>query len=309
VQISKILGRKLFTLLIVGFVFTSLQARAKGAAPKAEKASSVGEDFAATDSDIASRLKETQESSDTSLDAKLVADPGAGQAAPAAAANVKVAEIPLASGITGGAAGEKTIGISGATTSPANTAAMAGGDTKAADAKAEASKLPEDQIPVLSSGTATKKAGNDNLNRIMLTLGVFAMALLAATFGLKRWAKKKGIAGSNTKIKVLTQHALGPKKSLCIVQVAGESILIGVTDHNISMLKTLSLIDDEVPADVPNRFDSTLSDYEDHEMASQSRVLRKTKDAEKSEGEDFTMRGLNEIRDTVSTRLRNMKNL
>jgi flagellar protein FliO/FliZ len=39
-----------------------------------------------------------------------------------------------------------------------------------------------------------------------------------------------------------------------VVQVAGESVLIGITEHNISMLKTLSLLDDEIPDSSPAKF-------------------------------------------------------
>ena len=60
-------------------------------------------------------------------------------------------------------------------------------------------------------------------------------------------------------IKVLSQHYLGPKKSLVIVRVAGESILVGVTDSNISMIKSLALIDDEVPVETPKNFADALN--------------------------------------------------
>ena len=43
----------------------------------------------------------------------------------------------------------------------------------------------------------------------------------------------------------MTQHFLGPRKSLAIIRVAGETMLIGVTDHNISMIKSLSLLDED----------------------------------------------------------------
>ena len=39
----------------------------------------------------------------------------------------------------------------------------------------------------------------------------------------------------------------------------GESILLGVTDHNINMIKTLSFIDDEVLDEVPKNFESTIN--------------------------------------------------
>lgn len=84
-------------------------------------------------------------------------------------------------------------------------------------------------------------------------LGVFA----ALSFiGLRRWSNRKQSQNKATQIKVLTQFSLGPKKSLAIIQVAGESILVGITDANINHIKTLSLLDEELPEDLPKSFDS-----------------------------------------------------
>lgn len=183
-------------------------------------------------------------------------------------------------------------------------------------------KLPEHQIPVLTN-TKAKKSQESNFGRLMITLGVLAILLGATLFGLKRWSARGTKQAQTTRIKVLTQHHLGPKKSVAIIQVAGESILVGITDHNISMLKTLSLIDDEVPAEVPNRFDNTLdsmvdegAEYEEAPSrrnqayeAAPRRSNRRAEAGDEFEGEDFAMRGLSDIRDTVSKRLKNMRNL
>jgi flagellar protein FliO/FliZ len=181
--------------------------------------------------------------------------------------------------------------------------------------KIDTSKMPENEIPVLTSTKSAKKAEGGMMERVMITLGVLAVALGAAVFGLKRWATKSGAKNQNTKIKVLTQHMMGPKKSLAIVQVAGETILIGVTDHNISMLKTLSLLDEEIPEEVPRNFGTRLADFDEDEMLPPS-VLKAKKeprsrrmDDDSDAQEDFAMRGIAEIRDVVSTRLRGLKNL
>ena len=294
------------SLVILSLLSVSVSPAAFAKAKMARNVDVAAETAASEDSEIAKSLKEAPENIDT-LNAKLVVDGGntapAAQIAPTAADAAAVSA--MAPAVATGVQGEASIALGTAPTAPSAagiTAPLAKTDAK------EVAKLPENQIPIMESGASAKKAGSDNLNRIMLTLAVLVVGLCATLFGLKRWAKKKGIKGTGTKIQILTQHPLGPKKNLFIVQVAGESILIGVTDHNISMLKTLSLIDDEVPTNVPNHFESALSDYEDHEMARESRVLQKGKSRDAGEQEDFTMRGLSEIRDTVSTRLRNMKN-
>ena len=169
--------------------------------------------------------------------------------------------------------------------------------------KADVNKLPENQIPVLANTKETKKAEGGTLYRLMATLGVLAALLGAATFGLKRWMKTSGQNKENTRIKMLTQHHLGPKKSLAIIQVAGESLLIGVTDHNISMLKTLSLLDDEIPEAVPTNFNNAMADFDDESEEANTPAI----DADAGSDEEFTISGLAEIRDKVSTRMKSMR--
>jgi len=196
----------------------------------------------------------------------------------------------------------------------AETSLSAGSiETKAASApesssrvlpKTETAKLPENEIPVLTGNKESKKAATGGLSRVMVTLGVLAILLGATIFGLKRFSKRRANRNQNTRIKVLTQYPLGPKKGLAIVQVSGEAILLGVTDHNISMLKTLSLIDDEFPDELPRNFNSALDDLGHEEADRKGSSLSGV-----HEQDDFAVRGLSEIRDKVSTRLRNMKHL
>ncbi|MCB0351283.1 MAG: flagellar biosynthetic protein FliO [Bdellovibrionales bacterium] len=118
---------------------------------------------------------------------------------------------------------------------------------------------------------------------------MFIIALLAGgMLYFSRWyAKHNKVNTETTKIRVLGQHFLGPRKSLAIVRVAGETILIGVTDQNISMLKSLSLIDDEFPESVPNSFAKTLS-------------------ATEEDADDFV---ISSIKDKVSAKIKNMRNI
>lgn len=231
--------------------------------------------------------------------ARLVAD-GSQSAA-------STGSVPASPGAMGDGPASGT--ANGATDSSVASAAGTG------EKKVDTSKMPENEIPVLTSTKSAKKAEGGMMERIMITLGVLAVALGAAAFGLKRWAAKSGAKNQNTKIKVLTQHMMGPKKSLAIVQVAGETILIGVTDHNISMLKTLSLLDEEIPEEVPRNFGARLADFDEDEVlpppvpkAKKEQRSRRMDDDTDAQ-EDFAMRGIAEIRDVVSTRLRGLKNL
>lgn len=171
--------------------------------------------------------------------------------------------------------------------------------------KAAINKLPENEIPVLASAKAEKKADSNPFFKIITTLGVLAITLGAAAYGLKRLAKRGGKKAQQTQIRVLTNHHLGPKKSLQIIQVAGETLLIGVTDHNITMLKTLALIDDEVPANLPQKFNHSMEDFAEENDYATNQAQNDYADEE----EPIAMRGLDQIRDTVSARLKNMRNL
>jgi flagellar protein FliO/FliZ len=161
-------------------------------------------------------------------------------------------------------------------------------------------KLKESEIP-LAPTKEQKKSESQPWQKMVISLGVLAALLGGASIALKKWNKdSKNKNLKNTKIKVLTQHYLGPKKSILIVQVAGESILLGVTDHNISMLKTLSLIDDEIPENLPKNFASQMNSQINGQINSQI-------SEEFIEADDFAMKGLSDIRDKVSTRLKTMR--
>ncbi|AGH94829.1 flagellar biosynthetic protein FliO [Pseudobdellovibrio exovorus] len=176
-------------------------------------------------------------------------------------------------------------------------------------------KLSEDQIPLniadgkkaAESGSATSKA---------LASGVIIAVLLAVTYYyVRRYKFSNTVHQSNMQIKVLTQHYLGPKKSLAIVRVAGESILIGVTDTNISMLKSLSLLDDEIPAEVPESFQASLTQTGGMEAAAEGKranvsraaapeANRAPADMMDELDEEFSFAG---VTDTVSKKIKSMR--
>ncbi|MFN7904856.1 MAG: flagellar biosynthetic protein FliO [Pseudobdellovibrionaceae bacterium] len=161
-----------------------------------------------------------------------------------------------------------------------------------ADAGAE--KLPESQIPVNISEKKAMASADSGLNRVLISLGILLLAGFGVFFYLKRYVKPT--AAKQQQIKVLTQHHLGPKKSLVIVRVAGESMLIGVTDQNISMIKSLALLDEEIPEFSEKDFSSALE-----KSNQRSHATRKDMDLD-----DFSMKG---IRDIVTKKLSNMRTL
>lgn len=153
----------------------------------------------------------------------------------------------------------------------------------------------EEQIPLSIMADKKPAEAGSTASKAMVS-GVIIVALLAVSYYYVRKYKTSNVINkSNMQIKVLTQHYLGPKKSLAIIHVAGESMLIGVTDTTISMIKSLSLIDDEVPADLPKNFAESMT-----KSASKNSILDKNE-----LDEEFSFAG---VTDVVSKKIRSMRN-
>lgn len=155
--------------------------------------------------------------------------------------------------------------------------------------------LKESEIPVLSATKPQRVEKSSSTAKVFVSMAVISL-LAGGLLYFSRWySKNHRVNESTNKIRILTQHFLGPRKSLAIIRVAGETLLIGVTDQNISMLKSLSLLDEEVPDNVANSFQSSLenaSKKNDRSVSSQN------------EEEEFI---IGSIKDKVSTKLKNMR--
>lgn len=178
--------------------------------------------------------------------------------------------------------------------------------------KAKVDYRQESEIPLNLDAHKKSSSEEGGLFRILFTLSMLGLIGTGAYFFLRKYSVPKG-KKHQTQIKVLQQHYLGPKKSLAIVRVAGESILIGVTDHNISMIKSLSLLDDEIPEEAPKNFEKVLgkSNWESkiefesaNENETSARPKRSTKELDSDE--EFAISG---IKDIVTKRLKGMRSL
>lgn len=159
--------------------------------------------------------------------------------------------------------------------------------------------LTEEQIPVQAVAKKNQVVVESApLQRAVSVIGVMIALVLGGFVAVKRYAQKGNKKSAGMEIKFLTQHYLGPKKSLAVIRIAGESILIGMTEHNISHIKTLSLLDEDLPQDVAKDFDQ--------ELTKSVRVSAQRKSESSSENEDFSFSG---IKDIVSSRLKNMRSL
>lgn len=162
----------------------------------------------------------------------------------------------------------------------------------------EASKeTPKESDIALNLDKEKKHSENDSsVFRVLFSLVILGVVGVGAFFCLRKYAIPKAMK-SQTQIKVLQQHYLGPKKSLAIIRVAGESILIGVTDTNISMIKSLSLLDDEVPEETPQNFAGAMRSLESPTPGASHGA---------QDGEDFSF---GSIKDVVAKRLKGMRSL
>lgn len=162
-----------------------------------------------------------------------------------------------------------------------------------AEEKNVATSQNEAEIP-LQLEKAKKHVNEESSSmRYVLSIAILGMLGCGAYYAIRKYGKVKNLP--QTQIKVITQHYLGPQRSLAIIRVAGESILIGVTDHNISLIKSLALLDEEVPETTPNNFSATLNNIEFTSNENVSAL-----------DEEFSMKG---IKDVVGKKLKNMRTL
>lgn len=158
----------------------------------------------------------------------------------------------------------------------------------------------ETEIPVVLESQKKETAASDTKSKLMISL-LMIVALIAGGYALVKKIRQQGKTRDlMPQIKILTQHHMGPKKSLAIIRVAGESILIGVTDQNISLIKTLSLLDEDIPEATPQTFAEVMPKEIFKTKIPSIKMHSKISD------EDFSFVG---IKDAVSEKLKDMRNL
>jgi flagellar protein FliO/FliZ len=154
--------------------------------------------------------------------------------------------------------------------------------------------LKESEIPVLAKKRVKATAETNPYSRLLFSLLILGVAAAGLVVFSRWYSKKTTVSTNSNRIRVLNQHFLGPKKSLAIVRVAGETVLVGITEQNISLLKSLSLLDEEIPDSTPSQFSKAMKD------ADQAA-------ADSDAGPDDVLIG--NIRDKISTKLKGMRNI
>ncbi len=127
------------------------------------------------------------------------------------------------------------------------------------DEAQEVEKKSEDQILLgLKSDKKKQAAELSPFNKMVMAL-VALLAIAGSLFlMIRKLGAKVGHSEIARNIEILTQKSIGPKKNLMLIRVAGETILLGVTDSNITPIRTLSLLEDELPQFVAPQFSKQL---------------------------------------------------
>jgi flagellar protein FliO/FliZ len=128
------------------------------------------------------------------------------------------------------------------------------------ETKAASVDLKESEIPVVVEDKKIEKSENNFVWRLGASLGILLIVAGVATYAGKKWRHKKNVGGQKARIEIMHQLHLGPKKSIGLIRVAGETFLVGITDQNINMLKSVTLIDDELENIVGKTFNNFLED-------------------------------------------------
>jgi flagellar protein FliO/FliZ len=118
----------------------------------------------------------------------------------------------------------------------------------------------ESEIPVVLTSTKESKANGNIIWRLVASLGVLVLVAGGLVVAGKRWTRQKDKGGNKARIEIMHQLHLGPKRSVALIRVSGETMLIGITDHNVSMIKAVTLIDDELENAVTQDFNGFLED-------------------------------------------------
>lgn len=108
--------------------------------------------------------------------------------------------------------------------------------------------LPENQIPIVMKPVANSTVAptSDTTWRLVASLAFVLVVGGGVFYATRRWRRAPDKGGQNARIEMMHQFHVGPRRSIALIRVAGETMLVGITDHNINMLKSVALIDDEL---------------------------------------------------------------
>lgn len=79
-----------------------------------------------------------------------------------------------------------------------------------------------------------------NIGSVVMVLAVFILILYLAYFATKKLGKRLSIKGvRNKNIKILESVSIGQNNAIMIVESAGKTLLVGVTQNGMSLISEL----------------------------------------------------------------------
>ena len=69
---------------------------------------------------------------------------------------------------------------------------------------------------------------------------ILAVILIGSYLAKRFWPKGSGLMASNQWIRVIAANYIAPKKTISLVEVAGEMLVLGLTDSQITMLTKIN---------------------------------------------------------------------
>jgi len=172
--------------------------------------------------------------------------------------------------------------------------------------------LSEENIPVkLTNSEVKTNVAASGTDKMIMSMALILVLIGASFIYVKKRSLKGNSLQNKTQIKILSQTYLAPKKSLVLVRVAGESILVGVGDQNINLIKSLSLLDEDVEEKITEDFNATLDKVDEStdqvkEKITLSTAATSSRKQSFSSEDDFSHKGIKEL---ISDRLKSMRSI
>ena len=80
-----------------------------------------------------------------------------------------------------------------------------------------------------------------NIGSVIMAILVFILILYLAYFATKKMGKRLSVRGvGNKNIKILESISVGQNKAIMIIQTAGKTLLVGMTQNEISLISELA---------------------------------------------------------------------
>lgn len=79
-----------------------------------------------------------------------------------------------------------------------------------------------------------------NIGSVVMALAVFVLILYLAYFATKKMGKRLSVRGvGNKNIKILESISIGQNNAIMIIETAGKTLLVGVTQNGINLISEL----------------------------------------------------------------------